>query len=55
MQMKDWDDFTPFQKWFYGFGACADGDLEQDAAGDYIMPLTQAFYDCWCAAGGERD
>lgn len=46
----DWDDLSDFEKWFLGSGCYVDGDLERDPSGNYTMPLTQDFYECWCAA-----
>ena len=45
----DFEDMTPFEQWFCGGGAYADGDLAKDADGNYVMPMTQEFYECWKA------
>lgn len=34
----DFEDMTPFEQWFCGSGAYADGDLAKDADGNYVMP-----------------
>lgn len=44
------DEMSDFEKWFYGSDAYADGDLEKDKCGEYIMPMTQEFEECWNAA-----
>ena len=50
MPEPEFDNMTPFEQWFYGCGAYADGDLCKDADGTYKMPLTQVYFECWNVA-----
>lgn len=48
-----WESYTDFERYFIGTGWYSDGDLEKDADGEYIYPMTRGFHECWLTAKGE--
>lgn len=52
MENTKWEEMSDFEKFFYGSSAYADGDLDKDCHGNYTMPITQAFFECWNVAKG---